>query len=204
MTFDRRRARVRALARLDERAKQFRGREEIWPFRVPHEPLALMEILTEETEAPIVDAGALRGRSVMRLEWPDNQWEAWTIAVPSGLTLYCDDDGAESRVLASIRRGSPAEADGFFVELLAETGGAAFGIEMAGPAPDRVRTSITDRGFLIDMFVELFEGQEAERSISRVSGEDFRAATARWLDGALQTRRDAAKRQLRRRDAQEG
>ncbi|MGH9411282.1 MAG: hypothetical protein ACRD1V_17745, partial [Vicinamibacterales bacterium] len=56
---------------------------------------------------------------------------------------------------------------------------------------------------LIDMFVELFEGQEAERSISRMSGEDFRAAIARWLDGALQTRRDGSKRQLRRRDAKE-
>ncbi|MGH9408964.1 MAG: hypothetical protein ACRD1V_05880, partial [Vicinamibacterales bacterium] len=167
MTFDRRRARVRALERLDQRAKQFRGREAIWPFRVPHEPLALMEILSEETEAPIVDAAALRGPSVMRLEWPDAQWEAWTMALPSGLTLYCDDDGAETRVLASIRRGSLAEADGFFVELLAETGGAAFGIEMAGPAPDRVRTSIADREFLERFLIRCSNRVAAMRDVVR-------------------------------------
>ena len=74
------------------------------------------------------------------MEWTDSGhvWEAWTIALPSGILIYCDDDGEEARVLGSVRRGNAVEADGFFLELLAETRGDAFGIEMAGVAPDRV------------------------------------------------------------------
>ena len=47
--------------------------------------------------------------------------------------------------LASAKRGNPGESDGFFLERLAQSGGELFGIEMAGPAPDGVRSSIGDR-----------------------------------------------------------
>ena len=87
--------------------------------------------------------------------------ELWTIALPSGIFLYCYSDGHESRVLASVKRGNPSEADGFFLERLAESRGEFFGIEMSGPAPDRVRSSIGDREFLADVFVDLFEGTPA-------------------------------------------
>ncbi|HEX4567882.1 MAG TPA: hypothetical protein VH138_14695 [Vicinamibacterales bacterium] len=175
MGFDTRHARVRALEALDARAKQFRGREEIWPFRVPHEPLDLEQVA--EGVAP----EALRGRNVVRLEWPHTAWELWTIALPSGILLYCDSDGNESRVLASVKRGSPPEADGFFLERLAESRGEFFGIEMSGPAPDRVRSSISDREFLADVFVDLFEGTSALPAES----PDFRTDVVRWLDRVL-------------------
>jgi hypothetical protein len=175
MGFDRRQARLKALGALEERAKQFRGREEIWPFRVPHEPLDLEQIV--ESVAP----DALRGRNVLRLEWPDTAWELWTIVLPSGIFLYCDSDGRESRVLASVRRGNPSEADGFFLERLAASRGEFVGIEMSGPAPDRVRSSIGDREFLADVFVDLFEGTSALRAES----PDFRTDVVRWLDRVL-------------------
>jgi hypothetical protein len=175
MGFDRRQARLKALEALEERAKQFRGREEIWPFRVPHEPLDLDQIV--EGVAP----DALRGRNVLRLDWPDTAWELWTLALPSGIFLYCDSNGHESRVLASVKRGALSEADGFFLERLAESRGEFFGIEMSGPAPDRVRCSIGDREFLADVFVDLFEGTSALPSES----PDFRTDVVRWLDRVL-------------------
>jgi hypothetical protein len=190
MEFEGRQARVRALEALEARVKQFRGREEIWPFRVPHEPLDLDDI------ADGVPSDVLRSRTVLRLEWPDATWELWTIALPSGIFLYCDSDGRESRVLASVKRGSPSEADGFFLERLAESRGEFFGIEMAGPAPTRVRSSIGDRDFLADVFVDLFEGTQA----LPVQSADFRIDVAGWLDRVL-TAPPAVRRQPRVADA---
>jgi hypothetical protein len=40
---------------------------------------------------------------------------------------------------------------------------------MAGPAPDKVRSAIGDREFLAEVFVELFEGTEAQPSIAASS-----------------------------------
>jgi hypothetical protein len=178
----RRQERLKTLESLEARAKQFRGREAIWPFRVPHEPLAF-------------DASALQPRVVLRLEWPESAWELWSIALPSGILLYCDSDGHESRVLASVKRGSPSEADGFFLERLAESRGELFGIEMTGPPPGRVRSSIGDRDFLADVFVELFEGTEVSFRLKAEATEgsaeatedawDFRADVVRWLDRVL-------------------
>lgn len=204
MTFEQRQARVRALEALDARVKQFRGYEALWPFRVPREPLVLDDLVED---LPI-DPTSLRSRTVLSLEWRDgSRWDLWTIALPSGVTVYCDSDGGERRVLASVRRGNPLEADGFFLELLAESRGAHFGIELFGSAPVRIRTSLSDREFLTDVFVELFEGNEADSSIPRTEGEDFRDAVGRWLTGALGGSSGPtpgpARRQLRRRDAQE-
>jgi hypothetical protein len=191
MEFASRHARVKALEALEARAKQFRGREEIWPFRVPHEPLDLDEITSG------VAADVLRSRTVLRLEWTDAVWELWTIALPSGILLYCDSDGQESRVLASVKRGNPVEADGFFLERLAESRGDFFGIETAGPAPDRVRSSIGDRDFLADVFVDLFEGTDAVPADSA----DFRTDIVRWLDRVL-TAPATVRRQPRVADAE--
>lgn len=181
--------RLKAIDALEQRAKQFRARDEIWPFRVPHDPIAF-------------EPADLKPRMVLRMEWPSGAWELSTIALPSGILLYCDSDGQESRILASVKRGNPAEADGFFLERLAESRGHQFGIEMAGPPPVRVRSSIGDREFLADIFVELFEGTEAELSFgpgaeaTGSEGKDFRADVARWLETVL-TAPAAAKRQPR-------
>ena len=196
---------MRALDALEDRIKQFRGYEDLWPFRIPHEPLALDEVLT----GTAVEPEALRSRTVLSLGWSDgSRWELWAIALPSGLSVYCDSGGGEVRVLASVRRGNPLEADGFMLELLAESRGAHFGIELVGDAPERVRTSIADREFLIDVFVELFEGSDAERSIPKAAAEDFRDAVSRWLAGALgnssQPTARSVRRQLRRGEAREG
>ena len=187
-------ARLKAIDALEQRAKQFRARDEIWPFRVPHDPIGF-------------DPADLRRRTVLRMEWPAGAWELSTIALPSGILLYCDSDGRESRILASVKRGNPAEADGFFLERLAESRGHQFGIEMAGPPPARVRSSIGDREFLTDIFVELFEGTEGEVSFrprTDATGsekKDFRADVARWLETVL-TAPAAAKRQPRLADAE--
>ena len=184
MNFEIRQARLRALEALELRAKQFRSRDGLWPFRVPHEPLDLDEILerTAEGDAPPA-ADALRSRTVLEFLWDRHRWELWVIALPSGILLYCDSDGQESRILASVKRGNPGEADGFFLERLAESRGREFGIEMAGPAPDRVRSSIGDRDFLADVFVEMFEGTEAAAGIG--TGGDFREHVVRWLGEVL-------------------
>jgi hypothetical protein len=184
LNFEVRQARLRAIEALELRAKQFRSRDGIWPFRVPHEPLDLDEIVARAAEGDAPSGpDALRSRTVLELLWDTHRWELWVIALPSGILLYCDSDGQESRVLASAKRGNPGEADGFFLERLAESRGRDVGIEMAGPAPDRVRSSIGDRDFLADVFVEMFEGTEAEAGIG--SGGDFREHVARWLDQVL-------------------
>ena len=99
-------------------------------------------------------------------------WDLWSSVLPSGIILYCDTDRHETRVLASVRRGNPSDADGFFLERLAESRGEIFGIEMAGAPPDRVKSSIGDREFLADVFVELFEETDVERALG--TGPDFR------------------------------
>jgi hypothetical protein len=203
--FENRQARLRAIETLELRAKQFRSREGIWPFRVPHEPLDLEDVAGDGLSKS-------DGRMVLRMEWPDHAWDLWAIALPSGILLYCDSDGSETRVLASARRGNPGDADGFFLERLAESRGHHFGIEMAGPAPDRVRSSIGDRDFLADLFVELFEETEAEGDIrltasakasavekqdaTRADERDFRADVVRWLGDVL-TAPPAVRRQPR-------
>ncbi len=209
MTFSRRQLRLRVLESLERRTKGFKGHEGVWPFRIPHEPLALDALIGDalSDEDGRIETRDLRSRTVLRMEWTDSghAWDAWTIALPSGILIYCDDDGEEARVLASVRRGNAIEADGFFLELLAETRGHAFGIEMTGVAPDRIRTSISDRDFLTDVFVELFEGTEAEgylRGHTASAGGDFRANVDAWLSHALATRPGprAPNRQPRRRE----
>jgi hypothetical protein len=192
-----RQQRVRVLEALELQAKQFRSRDGIWPFRVPHEPLDLNRLIERALDGDGIDLGSLRSRTVLELTWDAHRWELWVLTLPSGILLYCDADGDETRVLASAKRGNPSEADGFFLERLAESRGHHFGIEMAGPPPDRVRSSIGDREFLADVFVELFEGTDAEGLMAQGSGlkegseltaqdsGDFRSTVVRWLDDVL-------------------
>jgi hypothetical protein len=210
-----RQLRLRVLESLERRAKQFQSREELWPFRVPHEPLALDGLVEDALDAddiPRFDPKTLRSRTLLALEWNDGStWDAWTIALPSGVVLYCDSGADEMRVLASAKRNSPDEADHFFIERLAESRGGYFGIEMSGDAPDRVRTAVVDRDFLVDAFVEMFEGTPAQGSIERTlsssgrardaasgDGHDFRGDVARWLDLVLAAPNPAAARRARR------
>jgi hypothetical protein len=183
-----RQQRVRVLEALELRAKQFRSREGIWPFRVPHDPLDLHDLIERalDGEGRVADE-ALRSRTVLELAWDAHRWELWVLTLPSGILLYCDSDGEETRILASARRGNPAEADGFFLERLAQSRGHDFGIEMAGPPPDRVRSSIGDRDFLADVFVELYEGGDAETALTamRAMDGDFRGVIVQWLDEVL-------------------
>jgi hypothetical protein len=131
------------------------------------------------------------------MEWhaepdqPASRWEAWVIALPSGVDVYCDAIDDEARMLASGRRDAEGgKIDEFFLELLAGSAGELFGIEMSGGAPSRVRSSITDRGFLIDFFVDLIEVTKGEGSVREAlamldpglpPAGDFRADVKRWL-----------------------
>jgi hypothetical protein len=121
----------------------------------------------------------------------------WVVVLPSGLKLFCDSGDEEPRVLASGGRHANDETERQFLQILAESAGERFGIEMSGGAPSRLRTSIRDREFLLDTFVELFEVTRAEDSVlSQLpasaqdalrsgDGTDFRNAVDQWLDRAM-------------------
>jgi hypothetical protein len=196
-----RQLRLRVLAALEERTKQFRTREAIYPLRVPRDPLLLDEVIvrTLAEEHAGFSAVALRSRTLITLEWEDVRWDAWVITLPSGVKLYCDSDAHETRVLASGGRNAGDESDRLFLRLLSESGGEEFGIEMSGGAPTRVRSSIDDREFLVEFFLNLFEITHTEDTVRRVlplggealrsmegelmelRGSDFKADVERWL-----------------------
>ena len=198
-----RQLRLRVLEALELRVKQFIRREELWPIRVPREPLLLDGFVRQALgpEAGALDVPALRSRPLLTLGWTDgSSWEAWVIVLPSKLKVYCDSSGGEHRVLASAGRNEGDESDRVFLQLLAESGGEHFGIAMEGGAPTRVRCAIEGREFLIDLFVELFEVSGSEDSVREVileragalpdesaGGRDFRADVAAWLDLALRS-----------------
>jgi len=168
--------------------RQFRGREELWPLRIPSEPILLDEVIEEALgdAARRFDVESLRSRTLLALTWDDGaSWSAWMIVLPSKTKLYCDSDGEETRILASGGRNEGDESDRVFLRLLAESGGHHFGIEMSGGAPSRVRSSIDDRAFLIEIFVELFEVTGTEASVREALGhkptEDFHHEVEAWF-----------------------
>ena len=192
---------MRVLDALEERVKQFVIREDVWPLRVPHEPLPLGDLIDHALgdEARTFDVSSLRSRTLLLLEWDDGSaWEAWVIVLPSKFKLFCDSSDDESRILASGGRNEGDESDRIFLERLAESAGEHFGIEMSGGAPVRVRTSIADRDFVVDLFLGLFEvaGMEAEvrralpdrgavHAAAGPGGHDFREDVEAWLDRVM-------------------
>ena len=192
---------MRVLDALEQRVKQFVIREDLWPLRVPHEPLPLGDLIDQALgdDARTFDVSSLRSRTLLALEWDDGGlWETWVIVLPSKLKLFCDTSHDESRILASGGRNEGDESDRIFLELLAESAGEHFGIEMSGGAPVRVRTSIADRGFVVDLFLGLFEvaGMEAdirgalpERGAvpadAASGGRDFREDVQAWLEQVM-------------------
>src|SRR5688572_17066313 len=208
MTLGRRQLRVRVLEALERRTRQFRSREELWPVRVPREPLVLDEVIEQALpdDHRDFDPTTLRSRTLLHLEWghterqsgADAAWDAWVIALPSGLKMYCDSDDEETRILASGGRNAGDETDRLFLQLLSESAGQHFGIEMSGGAPSRVRSSIADREFLVELFVNLFEMTGSEASVREAlpqhethppdpgaQGADFRSDVERWLEHVL-------------------
>ena len=196
-----RQQRLRVLELLERRAKQFRTTEDLYPCRIPRQPLALADVIEEALPADHrrFDPLSLRSRTLLRLEWNDGSaWEAWVVMLPSGLKLFCDSGEEEPHILASGGRHASAETDRQFLGLLAGSAGEQFGIEMSGGAPAAVRSSITDREFLVDMFVELFEATGNEHSVREFlrnhgneqpvdprDTRDFRTDVQAWLDLVL-------------------
>jgi hypothetical protein len=192
---------MRVLDALEQRVKQFLIRDDLWPLRVPHEPLPLGDLIDQTLgdEARTFDISSLRTRTLLALEWDDGSvWEAWVIVLPSKLKLFCDSSDDESRILASGGRNEGDESDRLFLELLAESAGEHFGIEMSGGAPVRVRAPIADRDFVVDLFLGLFEvagmeaeirGALAERGVAQADtgpgGRDFREDVQAWLDQVM-------------------
>lgn len=177
--------RVRVLQALEEAAKQFRTRHELWPLRVPREPVSLDGLVARTLEGAAFDPLTLRARTLLWLEWSGGAtWELWLIALPSGLKLYCDTGGGETRLLATGRRDSEIETDRHLLELLSESAGEHFGIEMDGGAPARVRSNLDDHSLVLDFFVNLFEVLGMEEEIRDAIGErrdDFRLDVEHWL-----------------------
>jgi hypothetical protein len=201
-SFASRQLRLRVLEALDGRVRQFLRRDELWPLRVPREPLLLDDVVRQALgdEAGQFDVMTLKSRSLLSMEWDDgSRWEAWVGALPSGLKIYCDTGHGESRVLASGGRNEGDESDRVFLELFTESAGSHFGVEMSGGAPRSVRSPI-DRSFLLDRFVDLFEVTGNEASLreqlpegyghgdTAVSGHDFRSDVEAWLTAALRRR----------------
>ena len=198
-----RQLRLRVLEALEHAAKQFRTREELFPIRIPREPIRLDDLVERALgdDHRSFDPASIRARTLLRLEWDDGSlWEAWVIMLPSQLRLFCDSGAEETRVLASGGRNAGDETDRQFLMLLSESAGETFGIEMAGGAPTRVRSSIADRAFLVDAFVNLFEVRAMESEIRRdldergmepatdalqkssQAGTDFRVDVERWFE----------------------
>ena len=177
--------RVRVLQALEDAVKQFRTRQELWPLRVPREPVLLEPLLDRVVEGAAFDPLTLRARTLLWLEWADGAtWELWVIALPSGLKLYCDTGGGETRLLATGRRDSEIETDRHLLELLSESAGEHFGIEMHGGPPARVRSNLADPAPVIEFFVNLFEVLGMEEEIRAVIGgrrDDFRLDVEQWL-----------------------
>ncbi|HXW03893.1 MAG TPA: hypothetical protein VD833_01570 [Vicinamibacterales bacterium] len=198
-----RQQRLRVLEALERRVRQFRIREELAPLRVPHEPLRLDDVVEEALgeEPRRFDPRTLRSRTLLALDWDDgSRWDAWVLTLASGLKVYCDTGHDETRVLASGGRNVGEESDRAFLQLLGESAGEHFGIEIGGSVPSRVRSSIDDREFLVDVFVDLFEvgrmegslrAEMARRGLSSAgadaTGRDLRTEVARWLDAAIKS-----------------
>jgi hypothetical protein len=193
-----RQRRSRVLEVLERRAKQFKTREQLYPCRIPREPVPFADVIQEALrgDGHRFDPLSLRSRTLLRLGWDDgNSWELWILMLSSGLKLFCDSGAEEPRILASGGRVASAQTDRQFLGLLAESGGEHFGIEMSGDAPTVVRSSITDRAFLVDVFVELFEVTKKEASVREqlrdttrapsADGRDFRTDVDTWLGRAL-------------------
>jgi hypothetical protein len=194
-----RQQKLRVLEALERRAKSFRTTEDLYPCRIPREPLPLRDVIEEALgdDAAGFDPLALRSRTLLHLTWDAHStWELWVLMLPSGLKLFCDAGEEEPYVLASGGRQASAQTDRQFLQLFSETAGELFGVEMGGGAPSRVRTSIADRDFLVDVFVNLFEVAETEDSVKSAlrrahagarrthpadDGSDFRADVDEWL-----------------------
>ena len=190
--------RVRVLDALQRRSRQFRTRKELWPLRVPGEPLLLDDVLEEALgdEHGAFSTVTLRSKTLLDLRWDDgSRWEAWVIALPSGLKLFCDTDDEEARILASGRRDAEGvDTERFFLELLSESAGEHFGIATSGIAPARVRSALTDRSFLVEVFVALFEVAGTQASVHEALATDgaaggdtgdFRDDVERWLERVM-------------------
>ena len=192
------------LAALEQRVKQFRTREELYPLRVPRDPIPLDDVIGQALadDAARFPAVTLRSRTLLTLAWGEDAWDVWVITLPSRIKVYCDSDAHEMRVLASGGRNSGDESDRLFLGLLSESGGEDFGIEMSGGAPTRVRSAIEDRSFLVDFFLNLFEVTHTEDSVRRAlpdedagttmqremesaAGSDFRLDVERWLSHVM-------------------
>ena len=57
------------------------------------------------------------------------------------------------------------------MELLSESAGEHFGIEMDGGPPSRVRSNLTDGTLVVDFFVNLFEVLGMEEEVRAVLGD---------------------------------
>ena len=183
--YPQRQNRVRVLQAIEGAVQQFRTRPELWPLRVPSGPLSLDDLIARTVPGVRFDPLALRARTLLWLRWETGDtWELWVVALPSGLKLYCDTGGGETRMLATGRRDSEIETDRLLLELLSESAGEHFGIEMSGGPPASVRSPIEDRSLVVDFFLNLFEvlGMEQEiRDIVEDRHGDFRKDVERWL-----------------------
>ena len=110
------------------------------------QPLLLEDVITEALggEHRRFDPATLRSRTLLQLTLDDgSRWEAWVTVLPSKLKVFCDSSHDETREPASGGKNEGDETDRLFLDLLAESGGRHFGLEMSGGLR-RVRLSVAD------------------------------------------------------------
>src|SRR6185295_19110842 len=120
MTCHARLRRTRVLDALQQRAAGFRSRDDLWPLRVPREPVLLDEVLERALpdDHHAFDIQSVRTRTLLHLAWDGGiTWDAWVIVLPSRLKLYCDSDPEETRILASGGPNEGSESDRAFLQL---------------------------------------------------------------------------------------
>ena len=177
--------RVLVIQAIERAVTQFRTREPLWPLRVPNEPLSLDAVASRALNGAPFDPLTLRSRTLLWMRWDGGEtWELWVMALPAGLKLYCDTSDGETRMLATGRRDSEIGTDRLLLELLSESAGEHFGIEMHGGPPAMVRSPLEDRELVVNFFVHLFEVLGLEQDVRGRAGahhDDFRLDVEVWL-----------------------
>ena len=149
------------------RIKQFLRRDELWPLRVPREPLLIDDIIRQALPD---DAAQFRRRRRLTQDAAVARMDGWEPLGSLGRRAPVRIEDLlrfwrRTRVLASGGRNEGDDSDRAFLELFAESAGRHFGIEMAGGAPVSIRSPFPPR----------FSGRDVRESVRDDRRRRFRS-----------------------------
>ncbi len=168
-----RQLRLRVLEALELSAKQFRTREELFPIRIPREPsgstnsssapsatTAQRSIRPRCARAPCFASSGTMGARGTRGS------SCCHLSCGSSATTWRGMKNARARLRRAKRRRRNRPA---VPHPPLGIGGRDLRHRDGGRRSDRVRSSIADRAFLVDVFVNLFEVRAMEAAIAPTS-----------------------------------